>query len=269
MPFKLTPKLVSSGFTSLDSHTITPRMCVGASGPDKTGKTTFGGTMPGKIIAAFSNDTGTRDVLKRAAADRGKEVLFSQFADAEQMREWEKNPPFAKKEWNRAKDAAREIVATREIRSGVIDTGGGFWELCRLAELGKLTKVMPHQYAAANNNMDEFFSIFYDRPDFNLLIIHKVKKLYKNNEWDGKSMTDAAYENMRSLVDMRIEHTREMINGTVVFGVRVLTARHNAAEVLGKHFTTRMADADGVYDACSMVDLALATWPDTDEGMWL
>lgn len=89
-----------------------------------------------------------------------------------------------------AKEVMEEFVTNyraslEQMRTVVIDTGTEAWELFRLASLGRLTEILPMQYAAVNAKFRELLRLGADY-EVNVILIHKVKSEYLNDRATGK-----------------------------------------------------------------------------------
>ena len=113
-------------------------------------------------------------------------------------------------------------TALKQARTIVIDTGTELWELLRLAEFGKLAAVLPHQYAAVNQQMTRLIKLAYDS-DANLLITHKLKA-----QWIGDKKTDVyEFAGMKDVPFLVQAHAR-MWRDDDGFHLRVGKCRQNA-----------------------------------------
>lgn len=256
----LTPELLKAGFTEVVEVPATPRLVLSTEAQTKLGKTHFALTAPGPI-ALMTTDTGTEEVARKFIRDK-KFIKLKIKSPADLLEEGKGY----KDEWKRAKDGFRALIANRTVRTAVVDTASEWWELCRLAAFGKLTQVMPHHYGPVNEEFRNLIKEAYERPDLNLILIHKVKKEYKSGK-DGKDSWSGRYEragmgDVPYLVDVVLEHYRvPMAEGPgCEFGVKVLDSRLNPSETLG-------LELQGEENEFAF--LAVKAWPDTDPTYWL
>lgn len=224
------------GFEEVDGIEI-PRVVANNFAGEKSGKTHWAFTAP-PPIAVISFDTGTEMIAKKFRR-QGKRILYK-FHDVDLT---SKDQGRHEREWEHIKASFESIVNNKDVRTGIIDTGTEMWELCRLARFGKLTQVMPHHYGPVNNEFRDLIKMSYDRPDLNMIWIHKVKKEYvkkgnsdKEAAWNGK-YERAGFGDMPYLVDLNIENYRrpgqaDWGEGNVVFGVKVIDCRQNP-DVIG------------------------------------
>jgi hypothetical protein len=180
-------KLLGAGFSEMEEVEIS-RLMFSTSGMEKEGKTHFAFTGPGPI-AVISTDTGTLATAQKFIKT-GK-VIYPCYLKVDKnakKAEWDK-------EWTKAANAFDAVVESDKIRSLVVDTGSGIWDLLRLHLFGKLTQVMPHHYTEANAEMRQLVRRVYDnRLDLVSTWIHKVKKEYRSDKKGEKDMWTGAYE---------------------------------------------------------------------------
>lgn len=240
---------------SVPSEEAAFSLAVCSTGREKKGKTHWAFTAP-KPLACIASDTGTESVARnfRRADPRIACYNYRVPPIGQARSEYEK-------EWLKLEKAYTSVLLNRNIRSLVGDTWTEIWEMLRLARFGKLTQVMPMQYGPVNNEMKDIVKSLVDRPDLNVVFIHKVKKEYKTNKagidaWTGK-FERAGFGDMGYLADVTIEHlfnteTRE-------FGIKVLDSRYNTAMVVGNEYWG---------DLCNFQMLASDCFPTTDLDYW-
>lgn len=175
------------------------RLVLAADGLDKEGKTNFAFSAP-KPLVYFDFDIGREGVIEKARkvhphiivtkpfAFRARESMFLEKAKAgsDVMRVAHE---LAVKELERFSStyyrALNEPVlkvhgVPRLARTLVIDTGGEFWAMLRLAELGKLTGIKPHHYAGVNGMMSEFVRAGMEHErDVNVIWLHRLRSEWK------------------------------------------------------------------------------------------
>ena len=126
------------------------------------------------------------------------------------------------------------------------------WENLRLGVHGRLTKVMPHEYGASNQEMLAVIKSCYNRPDLNVIITHKYKKQYiekgdRGANWNGKferagfSTIDHAVQVMLQHYKRRDEAEEEDEKGDLLFGVKMEKCRPNP-ELEGEEFEGPLCD---------------------------
>ena len=103
------------------------------------------------------------------------------------------------------------------------DTSTEAYELARLSRFGKLTQVMPHNYAEVNNEWRELLRTAYDS-DMNTVFIHKMKAVWINNT-RTKDYEVAGFSEMDYLSQVNLIHYREDVDDGTVFSVLVKDCR--------------------------------------------
>ena len=169
------------------------------------------------------------------------------------------------------KDSILAMIRNTKIRTLIIDTATEAWELCRLAEFGKLTQVMPHHYTTVNSEFKALIKAADENIRLNSIWIHKKKKEYKTgssgkDSWSGK-WERAGFGDMAFLVDVNLEHFFQPQGATVSgpdgnpmvldegrFGIRVLDSRYNMLSVVGQEF---------VKEESSFEQLGYSLFPET------
>lgn len=259
-PSWLTPDMATAGFTVPDdSAAFSLSVC--STGMEKKGKTHFAFTAP-KPLVCIASDTGTAAVARQfKTQDKRIASLEYRVPPTGQARaEYEK-------EWLKMEKSLNAVLLNKNIRSLVCDTWTEMWEMLRLARFGKLTQVMPMQYGPVNNEMRDIVKSLVDRPDLNVVFIHKMKKEYKTNKagidaWSGK-WERAGFNDMGYLSDIVIQHFfdpgDEDGNGRE-FGVKVLDSRYNTANIVGNEYRG---------DLCNFAMLASDCFPTTDLSYWM
>lgn len=225
-------ELAEAGFSESDDSEYF-RMIVATSAPEKTGKTHWALHTTPSPVALIDFDIGTEGVINKR--DPKRRILHRQFnlkaqsaieGRVPRREEWEK-------EWSDCETAVRACVANSLIRTLVIDTGTEMWELARLAEFGKVDQVKPHHYGPLNREYRMLVQSAYSRKDLNVVITHKVKKQYKNDNWNGE-YERAGFGDVAFLVQVNVDHYVEVIEegedgapDQTEFGIRVLNCRQN------------------------------------------
>lgn len=214
-------QLKALGFSDVQVD-IPRRLIASISGKEKTGKTHFCLTAPSPIVF-FNIDLGTEGVVEKFQAGFGgqppKQVLINNI----------RIPKGAKQDiyatmW---RELWQKVETAYKLHTGtiVLDTSTEAYEMCRLAHFGKLTQVMPHQYAVVNNDWREFMRMAYDSTA-NTLLIHKVKPKYVNNvrtsEYEISGMSEIPY-----LVQANLTTFRDDSSGEQTFGITIIDCRQN------------------------------------------
>lgn len=265
-------ELKKLGFEVVDP-TIRYKFSVSNSAKEKEGKTTWAFTAPGPI-GAISTDTGTESIAKGFLSQ--KPIIINYFKAADELlnddvKNKDARQTMYENEWTRMKNSILAMIRSKRIRTLIVDTATEAWELCRLAEFGKLQQVMPHHYTTVNSEFKALIKAADENPILNSIWIHKKKKEYKTksdgkDSWTGK-WERSGFGDMPFLVDVNLEHFFQP-SGSVVkdsggnpinleegrFGIRVIDSRINMLSVVGQEF---------VAEQCSFEELAVALYPET------
>ena len=152
-------------------------------GQQKCGKTEFGLSMPGDIFILNLNWGLVGVYEKHVEAGKSLYVQDIQIPYTEKL----PGEPFtllagaAAEQWKKAILSLREAIKDPSISSIFIDTGSELWDLLRVARLGKLTQVMPIQYAAVNAEFRQLLQLLLTCGK-NVVLSHKVKPEYVNDQ---------------------------------------------------------------------------------------
>lgn len=150
------------------------------SGHQKEGKTDFSLSAPGPI-AIHSFDEGVSGPAERYFKE-GKRIRVAHYAkitpgsnDAAQV---------AKQVWAEFRKDFNEALATPEIRTIIIDSHTEQWQAQRLAEFGRVDKVMPQRYSVVNSELKGIISDIRRANKIGIMIM-RLKKQYVGNDWMG------------------------------------------------------------------------------------
>lgn len=167
-----------------------------------TGKTHFALTAPDPI-AYYDMDTGTAGVIEKFVK-AGKKIYRSRFdyrtIDVP-------DPGLAVANWERQKATFKQFMHNEHFRSVVVDTGTEMWELLRMARLGKLTQVMPHNYGPVNAEFEDLLRLS-DTCNKNLIVTHKMKEQYINDKFTGKYQR-AGFKDMGFIAEVELVMYKE------------------------------------------------------------
>lgn len=182
-------------FKPVSIQTDPPRLAVSADGRDKRGKTYWSIMTTPEPVAVVSNDTGTDAViqlaLKKGRKIKGKlevnfetpdpKVIAAKNVEKAQHEEWIKA-------WTHYKEGIYRIRDDRSIRTLVVDTETGIYDLAQLAVFGKLrSNARKDLWAELNAEYNKlFWDLYKGRPDLNIILIHKAKKQYVDDKATGK-----------------------------------------------------------------------------------
>lgn len=164
------------GFEEASSKDIL-RLILSIEGIEKTGKTHFALTAPGPI-GLIDMDIGLEGVIEKFAQTKKIYVARFNYRDATSPDEWQKM-------WDKMKQALMDSLISRSIRTVIVDTASEMWELARMAAFGKLLQVKSHHYAPVNAEFRDLITKAHNS-DKNLILIHRQKKEYVNEQWTGR-----------------------------------------------------------------------------------
>jgi hypothetical protein len=176
---------------------MVPRLIVNLEGREKEGKTHFALTAPKPLAYLNFDKSSAEDV----------------------MRKFREQQIFAKNYWPTSTDQASyqviwemfrrdyDALLQSDVRTIVLDTGTEIYNISRMAEFGKLTQVMPHQYARVNSVFRQLFNDAYTT-EKNIVIVHKKKKEYIENDWTGK-WERSGFSETGFLVQINVECRRD------------------------------------------------------------
>jgi hypothetical protein len=175
------------------------RMVVGLTAGPGCGKTNFLLTAPDPI-ALYDMDTGTRGVIEKFVAS-GKKIYRSKFDYRTVDKGIDINA--AVEMWDRYRKTWKDWIQRSDTKTIACDTGTEMWELARLARLGKLSNVMPHNYGPVNA---EFYDLIRlsDIYHKNFIFTHKVKEQYVNDKFTGKYVR-AGFKDMDFIIEVGLD----------------------------------------------------------------
>lgn len=263
LPYIIPPDLKAAGFI-IPPDDAQDTLFVSSAAMEKQGKSHFACTAPDPI-GYLSIDLGTKSVADKFKR-QGKKIWLKEFMPPKDAEKELKSAQDKMKYWKSMKDAIYSIIDNKQIRTGITDTMTEFWIACRLGHLGKLTQVKAHHYDAPN---DDFRSLLRDMQmsGKNWLMLHKKKKAYVDNDWDGKSYERAGFADMGFMAEVNIQHFRATAKQAKEWSVdlgafcfEVVDCRQNGAL------------AGAVYagnENCTFQQLALEVYPESDPENWL
>ena len=228
------------GFKRLAATAATRRLIMAVSGREKQGKTHFALTAPDPI-AYFDLDIGTEGVVSRFLAG-GKEIYHNDY-NYHSIKDVRKAGPVGIGKyiemWERLR-ADFIAVLDSQVRTVIVDTATEVWELLRLARLGKLSQVMPHQYGPVNAEYRELLRLAY-QSDKNVILLHKMKQEYVNDKRTG-GYERAGFSDTGFMVQVNVRCWRRANgDGQLMFGLSVDDCRQNA-DVAGLELEQPMCD---------------------------
>lgn len=265
----LTPDLAKAGFQVVDTSEPL-RLVLSSVAEEKRGKTHFGLGMP-KPMGVITHDTGTLEIIRKLIREgkfRQQDVLAASFDTPDDSEDERPDQKEAQRLWQATKVAWKACLTNKTLRSLMWDTATEGWELCRLARFGKVAQIPPHLYGPVNAEFRSLVKSAYDRPGLNVLLVHKMKKEYKENKKTGKDAWTGEFEragfgDVPYLVDANIQHffhVEKQDDGTYVrrFGIKILDSRHNP----------ECAQLELEDEACSFAWLAASLFPSTTPMDW-
>lgn len=181
-------------------------MALAADGMDKNGKSHYAIITTPDPIMVVTNDTGTEHIVKKAIRQYKRRVtgvmelayetpdprvIAKADVDSSQQKLWQKA-------WQQYIDGMSMLAEEkpRTTRTLIVDTHTAIYELAQLAKFGKLrgNKDNQHLWAEINSEMHRaFWDLYKQRPEMNIILLHKCKKEYKTNS-AGKEMWTGRYE---------------------------------------------------------------------------
>lgn len=171
------------------------RLIVAVDGLEKEGKTNFSLTAPGPL-AYQSIDIGDEGVVEKFQTE--KKIYKADYAMPPLQKgvSPEQQMALMLPVWERFLEDFRLAVTkvkTGQVRTIIWDTASEVWEMMRVARLGKLTQVMPHNYVALNAEFRGLIREIYDS-SANMVLLHKLKAEWKDNPATGKGNKTGGYE---------------------------------------------------------------------------
>lgn len=201
MPLDLT-KLKGTNFTRAEVSQP-KRIIMSVTGNYGEGKTHLAvNTAPGPL-GYFNFDIGDEGVIDKAIAG-GKIIHKCVYPTPYDLNgdvaEIEKH---AQDIWvQHVRDFKAAIDA--KFRTLVVDTATEQNDLLRLARFGKLSQNNSYAYGPVNAEYRRLLRSCLDTNDVNLILIHRVKKLYKGKDWSGQYCR-AGFSDLGFIVQVEIE----------------------------------------------------------------
>lgn len=166
--------------TSIDE--VTHRLILTVMGLEKHGKTRFCLSAPDPL-AYLHTDVGDEGLLQMFKK-HGKRLIVGDYhveSPSPSLKGDDMIQAIAeacRPKWEAFKSDYLQALKSPKIRSVVVDTGTGVWELRRLSKFGKLTQVPPVMYGQINSEMSLLITAAR-HSDKNVLWIHRMKP-----EWE-------------------------------------------------------------------------------------
>jgi hypothetical protein len=188
------------------------RLVMSVEGLEKKGKTHLAMTAP-PPIAYFDLDIGAEGVVNKfedrlAGTWPPPELKYKEAADQPQWRAI----------WEAYVKAYRTALASKEVRSLVVDTATELWEMCRLAHFGKAEVILPNQYGPVNKAFRELITKDTYNSNKSVVFVHRQKDEYVGtiNRNTGKEISvrtgrvkRAGFADMGYLMQVLVETKRD------------------------------------------------------------
>lgn len=196
------------GFERGDKIERHQRVILSLDGGQSSGKTHFGLTAP-KPIVVFDFDLGMEHVIHKFDQTQ---IFVRQFgspsAEKDSSVDW-------KKEWTTCKNSFLEALKHKDVRTILIDTATEWWELVRMARLGRLEQVLPHHYGPVNAEMRTLVREAHKHGK-NLILTHKHRPKYVNDKWTGEyEMAGSKDVRYLAQVCLRMDKTKDGVEYTI------------------------------------------------------
>jgi hypothetical protein len=180
---KFDKTMLDAGYV-LASGEVDLRLILAIDADEKCGKTHFALTAPGPI-SYIDTDLGLDGVVQKFQNDK-KIWVSSQTVNIDQIAQLNPNEASAAAEKVQRNIDRAYKAALGVARTIVIDNASDLWEIDRLAELGKLDKVLAREYGPVNRKYKSRIQAARAQGTTNLILIHQVKDEYLKNERTGK-----------------------------------------------------------------------------------
>lgn len=180
----LPSSFLRDGFVSAGEIKKTRRLMIGSDGPPDSGKTEFGLSAPGPILW-LCLDRGLDGVLNNPNPPKSRRSDYAihvvQVPKATQLAQ-----PGYVEYWRAFYDVYKKALDNTEARTVFIDGDSDSWELQRLAEFGRLSKVPPNLYENVNAARRAMYSRAWDSGKI-IIATNRIRKVFINKmRPDGK-----------------------------------------------------------------------------------
>jgi frataxin-like iron-binding protein CyaY len=215
----MTSDPTSMGFKPASSAVLR-RLIMSVTGHEKSGKTDLAMGAPGPVLV-INIDEGTEGVVNKFADSKDVWVFDIKRPDMNaKQSEW---TPV----WNSIKDTLSKCFSYNQ-GTVVVDSSSEMYAIHRMAAFGKLTQVMPHNYTIVSAEHRSMLREAY-QTDMNAIFLHRFKKKYVNDSWDGISYERDGYSATEYDVQLNIETiaTPSEVGVGMDFSVKVVDCRQN------------------------------------------
>jgi len=237
---------IMSRFNNANEIAIKHRLVLSSMGRESRGKTHFSLTAPGPI-AVLNIDMGLEGVVDKF---NDKVIMYQDYIFNKDIGD---EAEYARV-WSNAKDDFYDALRTEKLRTIVVDTWTEMYDLVRLAEFGRLEKVLPFYYSKVNSQVNAMIheALLHDK---NVILISKVKAEYIDDRATGQYVR-AGYKDTGFLVQVEIRHYK---NDDDEFAIKIEKSRINN-KLVGEHLSGEL---------CSFPMLASLVFPDTSPEDWV
>lgn len=155
-------------------------------GPSGSGRTTLALAAPDPIAFVHSSEK-IEGIIQPFAKE--KEIRVHDFGTEVDLRE---SRVKVQKKAGPAWDLFCEVVldASTWARTLIVDTCTDAWELCRMAEFGKVTQVKPIHYTVVNSEWLLLMRTLKKVETLNVILIAKETEVYRNDKPTGRMVAD-------------------------------------------------------------------------------
>lgn len=243
-------------------HAVEPakrRLVLSVYGKEKEGKTHFAFTAPGPL-GYIGIDNGHDGVVQKFQDNKNIEISKYRLKIPPKGADMAQVTAASNEMWD---DIHEDLYySLEEHRSTVVDTADEIWAVLRLARFGKLDQVKPHHYGPVNSEFRDLFREAYDH-NSNLILLHKVKKEYINDNSTGR-YERAGFSETGFLVQVeincyRLDPKERDDDGDNGFRADVISCRQNP-DLVGETLSGPLL---------SFPMLAQMVFPDSDESDWI
>jgi hypothetical protein len=253
-------------FRSAASFKYPPRLVVSSDGGPDSGKTHFMLTAP-RPLFILNVDYGLEGVMDSSRFNLDRVEVADYRLDKAMLTSKMAQAAMARVAQQFVADY-RSLLATHKQRITIgLDTATEFWEIFRLADLGKLEQVPPMRYTRVNRLFKDLINEVYRTPH-NLVLLHHTKDKYESRLTDeGKEVSvrvpgeieRMGFKGVEAAMQVVLAATRIKKPGkSPKYGFEVAKCRQRPA-VEGERFEGQFA---------TFASLATSVYPDTDEDDW-
>ena len=238
-----------------DKVSIPRRVVMAITGKYGSGKTHLACTAPG-AIAYYNFDKGDEGVVDKAIA-AGKVIYKINYPVPEALKKQgdaEAIKAAASDIWAKH-DADYETSFRAGFATDIVDTATEQYELLRLARFGKTEQVNKYAYGPVNAEYRRFIRRALDNSSTNLILLHRTKKTYVNDSWNGH-YERAGFGDLGFIVQIELESHYDVEKKE--FYATVVRSRHNPS-IIGQSFRGPM---------CTFPIIAASTFPGTTPMDW-